>query len=223
MKLVAILGSPHGMKGSTGRLLAGLLDGAREAGAEVSTYSLSEKQVAPCRACDVCHKTGKCSIQDDFQELLQAMLDADAIVLASPNYIVSVTAQMKALFDRCCGPLHLQIMDGKHAAAVVTSGGGGSEEVESYILRFLRTLGCWTVGSVGAEGAQLFGEDSRTKMLVSAASLGAKLVVAAEAKQTFPDQQAERDAFRQRMKQLMTFRREEWPYEYEYWEAAGRL
>jgi len=223
MRLTAILGSPHGMKGSTGQLLTGLVDGAKEAGAEVTCYSLSEKQVAPCRACDVCHRTGKCSIQDDFQEILQALLDADAIVLASPNYIFSVSAQMKALFDRLCGPLHLQIMEGKHAAAVVTSGGSGSEEVETYMLRFLRTLGCWTVGSVSAEGRQLFDEDSRTRLLVPATSLGAKLVAAAESKQTFPDQEAERAAFHERMKQLVTFRREEWPYEYEYWKAAGRL
>jgi multimeric flavodoxin WrbA len=223
MKLVAILGSPHGMKGNTGQLLTGLLEGAKEAGAEVTAFSLSEKEVAPCRACDACHKTGKCSIQDDFPEILLAMLNADAIVLASPNYILSVSAQMKALLDRCCGALHLQIMEGKHAAAVVTSGGSGSEEVEAYMLRFLRTLGCWTVGSLGAEGRQLFDEDSRTKLQVSAASLGAKLVAAAESQQTFPEQRAERAAFHERMKQLVTFRREEWPYEYEYWKAAGRL
>jgi len=77
--------------------------------------------------------------------------------------------------------------------------------------------------ALGAEGRQLFDEDSRTKLLVSAASLGAKLVAAAEAKQTFPDQQAERAAFHERMKQLVTFRREEWPCEYEYWRSAGRL
>jgi len=41
MELVAILGSPHGMKGNTGKLLAGLLDGAKSAGADVVTYSLS--------------------------------------------------------------------------------------------------------------------------------------------------------------------------------------
>jgi hypothetical protein len=91
------------------------------------------------------------------------------------------------------------------------------------MLRFLRTLGCWTVGSLGAEGRQLFDEDSRTKLQVSAASLGAKLVAAAESQQTFPEQRAERAAFHERMKQLVTFRREEWPYEYEYWKAAGRL
>jgi multimeric flavodoxin WrbA len=223
MKVAAIIGSPKGMKGNTGAVLGGVLEGAKAAGAEVTLFSLGDLKVAPCRACDVCHKTGKCSIRDDFDAILEAMVEADAIVLASPNYIFSVSAQMKALFDRCCGPLHLQLLDGKHAAAVVTSGGSGGEEVEAYMLRFLRTLGCWTVGSAVAEATQLYADPSRSEVLTHAAALGAELVAAAETDRSYADQQQEREDFRQRMKQLMTFRREEWPYEYEYWKAAGRL
>ena len=223
MRLTAIMGSPHGMQGNTGRLLAGLLDGAQAAGAEVALYSLSDLQVAPCRGCDACHKVGQCAIHDDFQGIRQAMVDADAIVLASPNYIASITAQMKALFDRCCGPLHLQLLEGKYAAAVVTSGGSGAEEVAQYMLRFLRTLGCWTVGSVGAEGWQLFDEAACAQAVESAAALGKQLVAAAAAKQTFPDQEPERQVFYGRMKDLMTRQQERWPYEYEYWRAAGRF
>jgi multimeric flavodoxin WrbA len=223
MKVVGIIGSPKGMKGNTGVVLGGVLEGAKAAGAEVTVFALGDLKVAPCRACDVCHKTGKCSIRDDFDAILEAMVEADAVVLASPNYIFSVSAQMKALFDRCCGPLHLQLLDGKHAAAVVTSGGSGGEEVEAYMLRFLRTLGCWTVGSAVAEATQLFTDASRAQVLTHATALGAELVAAAETDRSYADQQPEREAFKGRMKQLMTFRKEEWPYEYEYWRAAGRL
>jgi multimeric flavodoxin WrbA len=223
MKLTAIIGSPHGMRGNTGAVLRGVLEGAEEAGAHVTLFELSKLRVGPCTACEVCHKTGQCAIRDDFGAVLQAMIDADAIVLASPNYIFSVTAQMKALLDRCSGPLHTQLLQGKHAAAVVTSGGAGSGEVETYLLRFLRTLGCWTVGSLGAEALQLFGDATRTGVLVAAAKLGADLIAAAEEGRTFPEQEPEQAAFRERMKQLVTFRRQDWPYEYEYWRAAGRL
>jgi len=223
MKLVAVLGSPKGMQGNTGMVLGALLDGAREAGAEVELFELGRRHVAPCRSCDACHKTGQCSLRDDFDGILRAMVEADAIVLASLNYIFSVSAQMKALLDRCCGPLHIQLLEGKHAAAVVTSGGAGSEEVETYMLRFLRTLGCWTVGSVSAEAARLFADTTRAEVLVEAAGLGAELIAAAAGDRRFPEQQAEHDEFRGRMQQLVTFRREEWPYEYEYWQAAGRL
>lgn len=223
MKVACVMGSPHGMKGSTGKLLAAVMEGAQDAGAQVDTFLLGDLSVAPCRACDACHKTGKCAIEDDFHQILQTMLDADAIILASPNYLMSVTAQMKALMDRLCGPLHLQIMQGKYGAAVVTAGGGGYEEVEAYMLRFLRTLGCWTVGSVGAEAPNLLDEDSRTQAVESAAALGARLVAAARSRQTFPEQEPERKAFYELMKQLVVSRREEWPYEYEYWRSAGRL
>ncbi len=223
MKLVALMGSPKGMKGNTGVLLGGVLEGAKGAGAEVTVFELGALKVAPCRACEACHKVGTCSIDDDFGQIRQAMVEADAIVLASPNYINSVTAQMKALFDRCCGPLHLQLLDGKYGAAVVTSGAAGCEEVETYILRFLRTLGLWTVGSVGAPAAQLAADDTRAQAVASARTLGAQLVAAAADRRAFPEQQSERDAFKDRMRQLMTFRREEWPFEYEHWKAAGRL
>ncbi len=223
MKLVAIMGSPHGMKGNTGKVLAPLLEAAEKAGAEVTTHSLADLHIAPCRGCDACHKTGQCAIKDDFHAVRQTMIDADAIVLATPNYIFSVSAQMKALFDRCCGPLHLQLLDGKYAAAVVTSGGSGYDEVESYMLRFLRSLGCWTVGSVGAEAWQLFDESKASEVQQTAADLGTQLIAAAQAKQPIPEQQAERDAFRERMRDLMIRQRERWPYEYQYWEALGRL
>ncbi|MBM3500172.1 MAG: hypothetical protein FJX74_16065 [Armatimonadetes bacterium] len=91
------------------------------------------------------------------------------------------------------------------------------------MLRFLRTLGCWTVGSVSAEAARLFADTTRAEVLVEAAGLGAELIAAAAGDRRFPEQQAEHDEFRGRMQQLVTFRREEWPYEYEYWQAAGRL
>jgi len=223
MKLAAILGSPHGMTGNTGQLLQGVLDGARSAGMETALFSLADLTVKPCVACDCCHKTGKCSIKDDFDTLKNAMCSADAIVLASPNYIFSVSAQMKALFDRCCGPLHCQLMKDRYAAAVVTSGGEGSDVVEGYMLRFLRTLGCWTTGSVGAEARKLLNPAEKARLVQQAADLGATLARAVKDKRVFPDQTAERGAFFERMKQLINMQKSAWPYEYEYWKKNGMM
>ena len=223
MKIAAVIGSPHGTKGNTGKLLGALLDAAGNAGAELTTFSLAELDVRPCRACDVCHNVGTCAIKDDFAQIRKCMLDADGIVLASPNYIFSVSAQMKALMDRCCGPLHLQAFQGKYAAAVVTSGGSGADEVVDYLLRFLQALGCWTVGGVGTEGWKLSQESTRRPALEAAAALGSGLVAAANSKRTFPEQQAARQVFFERMRSLITSRRGEWPFEYEYWKSRGRL
>src|SRR6185369_1196076 len=103
--------------------------------------SLNNMKVLPCVACDVCHKTGVCNIKDDFESIKEKLLACDGFVLASPNYIFSVTAQMKALFDRCNGLIHCMALDGKCAAVVVTSGGGEDEEVLNYMERFANTLG----------------------------------------------------------------------------------
>ena len=222
MKLVAILGSPHGMKGATGQLLKAVVDAAQGAGATVTTFSLAELEVAPCRACDVCHKTGQCAIEDDYGTIRRAMLDAEGIILASPNYIFSVTAQMKALLDRSCGPLHLQLLEGKYGAAVVTSGGGG-EEVESYLLHFLRIMGCWTAGSVGALAWEFADHDAREKRIEEAAELGQSLVAAIKNRQTYPEQDPERSEFRGRMEQLVTMRQDDWTYEYDYLKTHGRI
>ncbi len=223
MKIVAIIGSPHGMKGNTGTLLHGMLEAMRAEGAEVAVFSLTEYDVKPCAGCERCHITGHCAITDDFDTIQQTFAYADGLVLASPNYIVSVSAQLKALFDRCSGLLHLQAIEGKYAAAVVTSGGPGSDEVEHYMLRFLRSLGYTTVGSVSALGFQMRHAEQRQAPLQAAAELGRTLVQAIAERRIFPEQQAERQAVMERMRALMTTMRDHWSYEYQYWAERERL
>ncbi|NSW57094.1 MAG: flavodoxin family protein [Armatimonadetes bacterium] len=223
MKAVAIMGSPHGMKGNTAKLLEPMLEAMKEAGAEVETLLLGKLKVAPCVGCDACHKGGKCAINDDFDQVLQAILDADMIVLASPNYIFSVSAQMKALFDRCCGPIHIQQFAGKFGAAVVTSGGGGCTEVEDYMLRFLRMAGAWTVGSTGAEAFKLMDPSQAPQAVEAARELGRKLVAAVQSGEPPADQVEEHEQTAQFMRQIVSMRKDDWQYEYEYWQKLDAV
>jgi multimeric flavodoxin WrbA len=216
MKVTAILGSPHGKRGNTAEVLEALLGATK---AEVTLFSLDDLELAPCKGCDACHKVGHCAIRDDFQGILGAMQEADAIVLASPNYIFSVTAQMKALFDRCCGPIHIAALDGKYAAAVVTSGGDESPEVEDYMLRFLRAIGCYTVGSVGASVAELFDPTKKDAVLQEADDLGRALAAAVVAGEPIAGQEPERQAFKTRMRRLVESQRSRWLFEYEWWQT----
>jgi multimeric flavodoxin WrbA len=211
------------MAGNTGALLGPLLEGAQASGAEVQTFLLGQMDVQPCRACDCCHRTGQCRVDDDFETIRAAMAAADGVVLASPNYIFSVSAQMKAFMDRCTGPLHLQAFEGKYGAAVVTSGGPETAEVEQYLLRFLGVLGLWTVGSLGAEGRQLADAAARQEFIESAARLGGRLAEAIQRQETFSDQEPARTAFGERMRTLVTMRQGDWAFEYQYWKSMGRL
>ncbi len=100
MKVLGIAGSPR-RGGNTDLLLAEVLRGAASKGAEVKTITLNNLKFVPCQHCDACLKTGKCKINDDMQMIYRALEEADRIVLASPIQFTGVTAQMKAMIDRC--------------------------------------------------------------------------------------------------------------------------
>jgi len=223
MNIVGINGSPHGPEGTTGSLLSKAAKAAQAAGAAVTTLVVSDYQVSPCRACDVCHRTGTCAVQDDFPRFKDALLAADGIILASPNYLSSVSAQLKDVMDRCCGLLHCQALRGKYSAAIVTSGGGGQEQVQEYILGFMRNMGTWTVGGAGATAATLADPATRPAALEAAAKLGAELVRAISSKTTYPEQEAQRSAFARLMQQLVSSRSDEWTYEADYWRSQDWL
>ncbi len=100
MRILGIAGSPR-RGGNTDLLLAEVLRGAESNGAEVKTIVPSELNIAPCEHCDDCLKTGECTTQDDMQMVYRELERADRIVLASPLHFMGVTAQLKAMIDRC--------------------------------------------------------------------------------------------------------------------------
>lgn len=100
MKKVLILGGSPRKGGNSDILCDEFARGAREAGHEVEKLRVAEKSVAPCRACYACRESGVCVIRDDMAEILQKMIDVDVLVLASPVYFYSVSAQLKAVIDR---------------------------------------------------------------------------------------------------------------------------
>ena len=223
MKIISLIGSPHGEKGSTARLLELVLEGAREKGAATETIVLKGDTVKPCLGCDLCHIKGKCAQKDGFAEIRAKILAADGLVLASPNYIFNVSAQLKAFMDRCCGAVHLLEFEGKYGAAVVTSGGGDEAAVAEYMSHFLITTGVRPVGAVWATMGILpdgcFTEEIRER----ARRLGHDLVHAWQTGEVDPAAEQAMAAFRERMRQLMLWRRSEWPYEYEYWKSRRGL
>ena len=99
-KVLILSGSPR--KGGNSDLLCDeFMRGAKEAGNEVEKIRVAEKKVAPCSACYYCRKhDGACIHKDDMAEILQKMIDADVLVLASPVYFYSIDAQLKAVIDR---------------------------------------------------------------------------------------------------------------------------
>ncbi len=133
MKIVGINASPKGDKSQTRRLVMGVLEGARQAGADITFIDLCSLDIAYCTACGTCYAKGECVSDDDYPMLLEKMMDADGIVLGSPNYINAVTAQMKTMLDRMADVVHCQALSGKYGCAVCTAGGSYADEVADYL------------------------------------------------------------------------------------------
>jgi multimeric flavodoxin WrbA len=217
MKIISLLGSPHGLKGNTGRLLRLVLDGAEAEGASAEVEVLKGDTVLPCRGCDICHKKGYCAQKDHFEPLRERIASSDGLVLASPNYIFNVSAQLKAFMDRCCGVIHCMSFWDKYGASVVTSGGGDEEPIAEYMNHFLITTGALPVGTVSACMSAMPEEGFTDEVQEKARRLGRRLVTACRSSEIPSGVQEKRRDFRERMKTLVTYRGSEWPYEYEYW------
>ena len=108
-KILIISSSPR--KGGNSDLLCDeFMKGARGAGHDVEKVRLAEKRIGYCRGCGVCHDTHACLQKDDMEELLDKLLEADAIVLATPVYFYTLCGQMKTFIDRTV-PRYLDIRD----------------------------------------------------------------------------------------------------------------
>jgi FMN-dependent NADH-azoreductase len=77
------------------------MKGAASKGAEVKTIVLNDLKISPCQHCDACFEAGQCRIKDDMQKVYRELEKADRIVLASPVQFMGVSAQAKAMIDRC--------------------------------------------------------------------------------------------------------------------------
>jgi len=100
LRVLGIAGSPR-RGGNTDLLLAEVMKGAASRGAEVETIILNDLEIAPCQHCDACLEAGRCRVEDDMQMVYRELEAADRIVLASPIQFMGLTAQMKAMIDRC--------------------------------------------------------------------------------------------------------------------------
>ena len=144
-------------------------------------------------------------------------------MLASPNYIFSVSAQLKAFMDRCCGVVHCMAFEGKYGASVVTSGGGDEEPIAQFMNHFLVTSGVTPVGSVWATMGTIVGEDFPEEIVDQAHELGKKLIRSWKEKTANPEAEEIMKSFEERMRRLMLYRKEDWPFEYEFWKERRGL
>ena len=149
MKILGIVCSPR-KGGNTEILVKEALASAREAGAQTELVSVIGKNIAPCDACGSCGKTGVCHIQDDMQSIYQELEAADAIILGSPVYFGTVSAQAKAVMDRTFSLLMDSRLKGKVAASILAVRRVGAGQTRNLLYGFFMVHGMLPVrGAIG--------------------------------------------------------------------------
>lgn len=99
-KVLILSGSPR-LGGNSDTLCDRFMQGALEAGNEVEKFFIAGHNIGYCSACYYCRShNGECCKPDGMQVLMPKILEADVLVFASPVYMYSVSAQLKAVFDR---------------------------------------------------------------------------------------------------------------------------
>lgn len=102
-KRVLILSASPRKGGNSDTLCNQLMEGAQQAGHQVEKIFLKEKKINYCTGCGACYNSGNgCSQKDDMENMLNKMIDADVIVMATPVYFYTMNGQMKTFIDRTC-------------------------------------------------------------------------------------------------------------------------
>lgn len=165
MKIIGISGSPR--RGNSYLALDILLEETKNLGVGTELFDLSELTIAPCRgSCHAqCHPRDAkgqlifggwraCSCDDDAEEVLEAMVQADAIVMASPVLFGNLSSILKALMERCNALSSFEqakdtsFLAGKLGGAVAIGGArhGGQERVLASIMHFYLMIQMQPVG-----------------------------------------------------------------------------
>lgn len=148
MRVMTIMGSPL-LSGNTSRLLGWLEDDLRACGHSIDRCNVIEHQLSGCDECQGCQKSihgPGCVLEDDGPPILERVFAAEAVVLATPLFAWSYSAQMKLLVDRFYCLLHFTGVSTPHSHAsgkrfaLVSTAGGPVENNLDLLVRQYRNL-----------------------------------------------------------------------------------
>ena len=154
MKVTVITGSPH--KNGTSALLADkFVEGAKDAGNEVTRFDAAFENVKPCLACEYCAShDSECVHKDSMNVLSNKLVGADMIVFVTPLYYYGMSTQLKAVVDRFHAN-NAKLKGNKKVMLLATSYGAddwtmeGLEKMYASMLRFLNWENAGTLFATG--------------------------------------------------------------------------
>ncbi len=141
MHVMAINGSPR-KKGNTATLINAMLEGAKEAGADISQAHLHTLNMNGCMGCYSCRTHhGECAQKDTLSPYLEAMKTCDGVIFGCPIYMYRICGQMKLFVDRLYslyppkagGGYGTAVPPGKRFAIVISQGAPDAEQYHKSI------------------------------------------------------------------------------------------
>ena len=122
MIVVGICGSPR--QQASEHVLKEALRMLEEKGFETRFWTVRGKRIGFCTHCDFCLKNKECAFKDDMQELYALLKEAKGIIFATPVYNGGVSAQTKAVMDRCRAVVAADKNFFKHKVGMGIAAGG---------------------------------------------------------------------------------------------------
>lgn len=171
-KILILSGSPR-KGGNSDTLCDQFMKGAEESGNSTEKIYVHSQKIGYCTACYACKKSGVCFQNDAMTQILDKMIEADVIVLATPVYFYAMDGQMKTLIDRTL-PRYTEIRNKDlYFIATAAAGKGAMERTIDGLRGFADCLpGAKVKGVVYGAGAWQKGEIQGNKAMNGAYTFG---------------------------------------------------
>lgn len=175
-KILVLSASPR-RGGNSDLLCDQFMRGAKEAGHQAEKIFLRDKKINYCTGCGTCFNEGKgCVQKDDMAKILERMVAADVIVMATPVYFYTMNGQMKTLIDRTC-PRYTEISD-KDMYFIMTAAATRKEALKRTLEGFRGFTSCLSgakeKGIIYGTGAWQKGDIKGSKAMTQAYEMGKK-------------------------------------------------
>ena len=191
MKVYGICGSPR-RGGNTEILLDRFLEGASSKGGSVEKIILNEMVFSPCQECDNMRDDGECIVEDEMRAVYSKVEEADIIVVATPLFFGSVSAQTKMMVDRfqCYWRARFLLKTkrkniGKKGVFIGVAGGRKEflfDNARKVVRNFFATVGAEPAGEILAEGVEDKGDVGYCEDILGEAFVSGQNIVNKEGK-----------------------------------------
>jgi len=173
-KKVLVLSSSPRKGGNSDTLCDQFMLGAKEAGNQAEKIFLRDKKIGYCTGCGSCYTSHKCVQMDDMAEVLEKMIAADVIVMATPVYFYTMSAQMKTQIDRTCS--RYTEISNKEMYFIVTAADSRKQAMQRTLEGFRGFTSCLNGaeerGIIYGTGAWNMGEIKGSRAMVQAYEMG---------------------------------------------------